>query len=36
LLWAVDLALLSHADINTTNRVYRRKPETVTPLKSVV
>lgn len=29
-------ALLSHADINTTNRVYRRKPETVTPLKSVV
>jgi integrase len=29
-------ALLSHADVNTTNRVYRRKPETVIPLKSVV
>jgi integrase len=29
-------ALLSHVDVNTTNRVYRRKPETVTPLKSVV
>lgn len=29
-------ALLSHADVNTTNRVYRRRPEEVEPLKSVV
>ena len=29
-------ALLSHSDINTTNRVYRRKPEEVDPLNSVV
>lgn len=29
-------ALLSHADINTTNRVYRRKPEEVMPLHTVV
>ena len=29
-------ALLSHADINTTNRVYRRKPESVKPLAAKV
>ena len=29
-------ALLSQADINTTNRVYRRKPESVKPLAAKV